>query len=158
MSCRKPEPEWNRGSLCSPRTICSPPSAFVVVDRILGFATCTIILPHVSRPLSFFRRKCGSLGCEIGRQRAGNGAVMIVHVANPSIRSTTTKLKVATNWYEAEHKEPLFPFGFGSPTRHTLLQPEHDNAQRTVSFDVKNVASVRALKSHRCMRYSRSCW
>jgi beta-glucosidase len=47
--------------------------------------------------------------------------------------------KVGYKWYESEHKEPLFPFGFGlSYTSYTYSNLKVDNGQRTVSFAVKN--------------------
>jgi len=72
---------------------------------------------------------------------AGNGAV------NDRARSESKYtvhydegLKVGYKWYEAEHKEPLFPFGFGlSYTTYAYSKLKTDNAHRTVSFDVKNI-------------------
>jgi len=72
---------------------------------------------------------------------AGNGAV------NDRARSESKYtvhydegLKVGYKWYEAEHKEPLFPFGFGlSYTTYAYSKLKNDNAHRTVSFDVKNI-------------------
>jgi beta-glucosidase len=61
------------------------------------------------------------------------------HVASKYTVQYDEGVKVGYKWYEAEHKEPLFPFGFGlSYTTYAYSNLKTDNAQRTVSFAVKN--------------------
>ena len=61
------------------------------------------------------------------------------HVASKYTVQYDDGLKVGYKWYESEHKEPLFPFGFGlSYTTYDYSNLKTDNAQRTVSFAVKN--------------------
>jgi beta-glucosidase len=61
------------------------------------------------------------------------------HVASKYTVTYDEGVKVGYKWYEAEHKEPLFPFGFGlSYTTYAYSNLKTDSAQRTVSFAVKN--------------------
>jgi beta-glucosidase len=61
------------------------------------------------------------------------------HVASKYTVTYDEGVKVGYKWYETEHKEPLFPFGFGlSYTTYAYSNLKTDNAQRTVSFAVKN--------------------
>jgi beta-glucosidase len=51
----------------------------------------------------------------------------------------TEGLKVGYKWFEAEHKQPLFPFGYGlSYTTYAYSALKADGNARTVSFSVKN--------------------
>ncbi len=54
----------------------------------------------------------------------------------------TEGMKVGYKWFEAEHKQPLFPFGFGlSYTSYAYADLKVDAQQKTVSFSVKNTGS-----------------
>jgi beta-glucosidase len=70
----------------------------------------------------------------------GTGAVNgRTHVESQYTVHYDEGLKVGYKWYESEHKDPLFPFGFGlSYTTYGYSNLKTDHAQRTVSFAVKN--------------------
>ena len=70
----------------------------------------------------------------------GNGAVNGPdHVASKYSVSYDEGVKVGYKWYEAEHKQPLFPFGFGlSYTTYSYSDLKTDSGQKIVSFTVKN--------------------
>jgi beta-glucosidase len=70
----------------------------------------------------------------------GNGAVNGAdHVASKYSVSYEEGVKVGYKWYEAEHKQPLFPFGFGlSYTSYSYSDLKTDSGQKTVSFKLKN--------------------
>lgn len=61
----------------------------------------------------------------------------------PSIDVNYTEgAKVGYKWFEAEKKEPLFPFGFGlSYTTYAYSDAKVDDGQRQVTFTVKNAGS-----------------
>ena len=71
---------------------------------------------------------------------AGSGAVDDrAHVESKYSVHYDEGVKVGYKWYEAEHKQPLFPFGFGlSYTTYAYSDLKADNAQRSVTFNVKN--------------------
>ena len=55
------------------------------------------------------------------------------------VNYTAEGVKVGYKWYEAEHKQPLFAFGYGlSYTSYAYSALKVDAQQRTVSFTVKN--------------------
>ena len=61
------------------------------------------------------------------------------HVESKYSVSYDEGVKVGYKWYEAEHKQPLFPFGFGlSYTSYSYSDLKADSGQKTVSFKVKN--------------------
>jgi beta-glucosidase len=70
----------------------------------------------------------------------GNGAVNArQHTESKYAVHYDEDLKVGYKWYESEHKDPLFPFGFGlSYTTYAYSDLKTDNARRSVSFTVKN--------------------
>src|SRR5262249_16793915 len=70
----------------------------------------------------------------------GNGAVNGAdHVGSKYSVSYDEGVKVGYKWYEAEHKQPLFPFGFGlSYTRYSYSDLKTDIGQKAVSFKLKN--------------------
>ena len=73
-------------------------------------------------------------------QGAGSGSVDDrAHVESKYTVNYDEGLKVGYKWYEAEHKEPLFPFGFGlSYTTYAYSNLKVDNTQKTATFTVKN--------------------
>jgi beta-glucosidase len=70
----------------------------------------------------------------------GNGAVNgNDHTGSKYTVHYDEGVKVGYKWYEAEHKQPLFPFGFGlSYTTYSYSDLKTDSAQKSVSFQVKN--------------------
>jgi beta-glucosidase len=70
----------------------------------------------------------------------GSGAVNgRTHVESKYSVSYDEGVKVGYKWYEAEHKQPLFPFGFGlSYTTFSYSGLKTDSAQKTVTFKVRN--------------------
>ena len=71
---------------------------------------------------------------------AGSGAVDDrAHMQSKYSVTYDEGLKVGYKWYEAEHKEPLFPFGFGlSYTTYAYSGLKVDTAAKSVTFEVKN--------------------
>ena len=71
---------------------------------------------------------------------AGSGAVDDrAHMQSRYTMTYDEGLKVGYKWYEAEHKEPLFPFGFGlSYTTYAYSGLKVDDAAKSVTFTVKN--------------------
>ncbi len=77
----------------------------------------------------------------------GNDAVMRSGEAKPTFSVTYDEgLKVGYKWYDAEHKTPLFPFGFGlsyTTFSYSGLKVEGGNASTPtiVSFTITNTGS-----------------
>ena len=77
----------------------------------------------------------------------GNAAVMRSGEAKPTFSVTYDEgLKVGYKWYDAEHKTPLFPFGFGlSYTTFSYsglkVEPGNSSKPTTVSFTITNTGS-----------------
>ena len=73
----------------------------------------------------------------------GTGAVNgPAHVQSKYAITYSEGSKVGYKWYEAEHKSVLFPFGFGlSYTTYAYDRLKIDDAQRAVSFSVKNTGT-----------------
>jgi beta-glucosidase len=71
---------------------------------------------------------------------AGSGSVDDrAHIRSKYTVTYDEGLKVGYKWYEAEHKEPLFPFGFGlSYTTYAYSGLKVDDATKSVTFTVKN--------------------
>jgi beta-glucosidase len=60
----------------------------------------------------------------------------------------TEGLKVGYKWFEAEHKQPLFPFGYGlSYTTFAYSALRADGSAQTVSFSVKNTGKRAGTES-----------
>jgi beta-glucosidase len=96
---------------------------------VMTFAKSDADLPHpVIPPLS------------AEDEGAGSGAVDDrAHVESKYTVHYDEGLKVGYKWYESEHKQPLFPFGFGlSYTTFAYSNLKTDDAQRTVTFTVTN--------------------
>ncbi len=78
----------------------------------------------------------------LSHEDEGAGSGSVNDRAHPESKYTVhydEGLNVGYKWYESEHKEPLFPFGFGlSYTSYTYSDLKTDNAERTVTFAVKN--------------------
>jgi beta-glucosidase len=64
----------------------------------------------------------------------------VTHTPLPSFDVNYTEgVKVGYKWFEAEKKQPLFPFGFGlSYTAYAYSNLKVDDAQKQVTFTVKN--------------------
>ena len=82
----------------------------------------------------------------LSREDEGAGSGAVNDRAHPQSKYTVhydEGLKVGYKWYESEHKQPLFPFGFGlSYTSYKYSDLKTDNAQRTVTFAVKNTGKL----------------
>lgn len=78
----------------------------------------------------------------LSREDEGAGSGAVNDRAHPESRYSVSYdegAKVGYKWYEAEHKTPLFPFGYGlSYTTYAYSGLKTDSAQKTVSFAVKN--------------------
>jgi beta-glucosidase len=72
------------------------------------------------------------------RESKGNSAQ---HVPTYAVRYDEGP-EVGYKWYEAQHKQPLFPFGFGlSYTTYAYSDLSIDSAAKTVRFAIKNTGN-----------------
>ena len=82
----------------------------------------------------------------LSREEEGAGSGAVNDRSHPGSTYTVhydEGLKIGYKWYESEHKQPLFPFGFGlSYTTYAYSDLKTDNAQRTVTFAVKNTGKL----------------
>src|SRR5579884_286741 len=78
----------------------------------------------------------------LSREDAGQGTGAVNGPAHAQSKYSVhydEGVKVGYKWYEAEHKEPLFPFGYGlSYTTYSYSGLKTDSAQKIVTFSVKN--------------------
>ena len=92
----------------------------------ITFAKTEADLPHPQVPGMDLQIKAHAAGQRIG----------------PFDVDYTEGVKVGYKWFEAEKKEPLFPFGFGlSYTTYNYSGLKVDEKQRQVTFSVKNAGS-----------------
>ncbi len=92
----------------------------------ITFAKADVDLPHPQVPGMDLQIKAHGAGQRIG----------------PFDVDYTEGVKVGYKWFEAEKKEPLFPFGFGlSYTTYRYSGLKVDEKQRLVTFSVKNAGA-----------------
>jgi len=109
-------------------------------------AICNILFgevnPSAKLPITFARSEADLPHPEIqGMQLVKKAEAE--HRSVPSFDVTYTEgIQVGYKWFEAEKKQPLFPFGFGlSYTRYSYSGLKVDEKQRQVTFTVKNTGS-----------------
>jgi beta-glucosidase len=78
----------------------------------------------------------------LAREDRGAGSGAVNDRARPASKYSVTYdegAKVGYKWYESEHKQPLFAFGYGlSYTTYAYSGLKTDSAAKTVTFSVKN--------------------
>jgi beta-glucosidase len=83
----------------------------------------------------------------LAREDRGAGSGAVNDRARAASRYSVTYdegARVGYKWYESEHKQPLFPFGYGlSYTTYAYSNLKTDSAVKTVTFTVTNTGKRR---------------
>jgi beta-glucosidase len=109
-------------------------AAFGVVSEASAAVAQSADLPHPDRPMIAAESQVHAADV------ADNGAPASSASAHSGYSVHDDEgMEVSNKWYEGQHKQPLFPFGFGlSYTAYAYSGLSVDSATKTVRFTVKN--------------------